>query len=63
VVDLARRDRRRRPSTRSRPAGARRRLEELGAIDAEKARMVELRYYVGLSLEETARVMDVSVAT
>jgi RNA polymerase sigma factor (TIGR02999 family) len=38
-------------------------LEELGAIDPEKARMVELRYFAGLSLEETAQVMDVSVAT
>jgi RNA polymerase sigma factor (TIGR02999 family) len=38
-------------------------LEELGAIDTEKARMVELRYFAGLSLEETAKAMDVSVAT
>jgi RNA polymerase sigma factor (TIGR02999 family) len=38
-------------------------LAELAAIDADKARMVELRFFVGLSLEETARAMDVSVAT
>jgi RNA polymerase sigma factor (TIGR02999 family) len=38
-------------------------LEVLSGIDAEKARMVELRFFVGLSLEETAKAMDVSVAT
>jgi RNA polymerase sigma factor (TIGR02999 family) len=38
-------------------------LQDLGTIDAEKARLVELRFFAGLSLEETARVMGVSVAT
>ena len=36
------------------------RLEEL---DERQARMIEQRYFGGLSLEEIARVMDVSLAT
>ncbi|HTS25024.1 MAG TPA: sigma-70 family RNA polymerase sigma factor [Bryobacteraceae bacterium] len=36
-------------------------LERLGAIDARKGRVVELRFFVGLSLEETAEVLKVSV--
>jgi RNA polymerase sigma factor (TIGR02999 family) len=38
-------------------------LERLAAFDARKSRVVELRYFGGLSLEETARVLDVSPAT
>ncbi|HJT98589.1 MAG TPA: sigma-70 family RNA polymerase sigma factor [Rhodanobacteraceae bacterium] len=38
-------------------------LTRLEAIDAEKARLVELRYFGGLTLEETAEAMDVSLAT
>ena len=38
-------------------------LERLTAIDARKARVVELRYFGGLSLEEVAAVLDVSRAT
>lgn len=38
-------------------------LEELAKIDPDKARIVELRYFGGLSIEETAEVMEVSVPT
>jgi RNA polymerase sigma factor (TIGR02999 family) len=38
-------------------------LEELGSIDPQKARMVELRFYGGLSLEDTAAVTGVSAST
>ncbi|MEA2173403.1 MAG: hypothetical protein QOD00_995 [Blastocatellia bacterium] len=38
-------------------------LDELARLDARKGRVVELRYFGGLSLEETADVLDVSVMT
>lgn len=38
-------------------------LQRLAAIDASQARIVELRYFGGLSIEETAEAMDVSPAT
>jgi RNA polymerase sigma factor (TIGR02999 family) len=38
-------------------------LERLEAIDAEQARIVELRFFVGLSIEEAADAMDMSPAT
>lgn len=38
-------------------------LRELERIDPRKARIVELRFFAGLSVEETAQAMDVSVAT
>jgi len=38
-------------------------LERLGAIDPRKARIVELRYFVGLSVEETAEALDLSDIT
>lgn len=38
-------------------------LEELAKLDPQKAQIVELRYFGGLSIEETAEVMDVSVPT
>lgn len=38
-------------------------LKALEAIDARKSRVVELRFFGGLSLEEVAHVLDVSVAT
>ncbi len=38
-------------------------LEALQALDESAARVVELRYFGGLSVEETARVLDVSPAT
>jgi len=38
-------------------------LKELAKMDEQKARIVELRYFGGLSIEETAEVMGVSVPT
>ena len=38
-------------------------LTRLGEIDEEKARIVELRYFSGLSTEETAAVLRVSTRT
>jgi RNA polymerase sigma-70 factor (ECF subfamily) len=38
-------------------------LNELARLDARKSRVVELRYFGGLGLEETAEVLEVSVMT
>ena len=38
-------------------------LERLAAVDPDRARLVELRYYGGLTIEETAQVLDVSTAS
>jgi RNA polymerase sigma-70 factor (ECF subfamily) len=38
-------------------------LSELAAFDPRKSRIAELRFFGGLSLEETARVLGVSLAT
>jgi RNA polymerase sigma factor (TIGR02999 family) len=38
-------------------------LVRLAAFDARKSRVVELRYFGGLSLEETAGVLDLSPRT
>jgi RNA polymerase sigma factor (TIGR02999 family) len=38
-------------------------LERLARLDARQARLVELRYFGGLSIEETAEALDVSPAT
>lgn len=38
-------------------------LVRLGAFDARKSRVVELRYFGGLSLEETAGVLDIAPRT
>ena len=38
-------------------------LTALAAFDPERARLVELRYFAGLSIEETARAMNISVPT
>jgi RNA polymerase sigma factor (TIGR02999 family) len=38
-------------------------LEGLAALDAQQARVVELRHFGGLSIEETAEVLGVSTAT
>jgi RNA polymerase sigma factor (TIGR02999 family) len=38
-------------------------LQELSAQDPDKVRMVELRYFGGLSLEQTAEVLGVSAST
>jgi RNA polymerase sigma factor (TIGR02999 family) len=38
-------------------------LDALAAFDSRKARVVELRFFAGLTVEETADVLDVSVET
>ena len=38
-------------------------LEELGRIDPRKTNIVELRFFAGLTVEETAQAIDASVAT
>ena len=38
-------------------------LEKLAVLDADQARVVELRYFTGLSIEETAEAMGTSPAT
>lgn len=38
-------------------------LDRLAAVDARKARVVELRYFGGLTLEEVAALLEISVAT
>jgi len=38
-------------------------LRALEALDAQKGRIVELRYFTGLSVEETAEVMKISPTT
>jgi len=38
-------------------------LEDLAKLDARQARVVELRFFGGLSIEETAEVLGVSAAT
>jgi len=38
-------------------------LTSLAAVDPRQARIVELRYFGGLTIAETARVLDISPAT
>jgi RNA polymerase sigma factor (TIGR02999 family) len=38
-------------------------LHELEAMDAQQGRIVELRFFAGLSIEETAELMDIGHAT
>ena len=38
-------------------------LEKLAEIDEDRARLVELRFFGGLTIEETAEVMNISPAT
>ena len=38
-------------------------LDEFAALDERKARIIELRYFGNLSIEEIAEVMEISVAT
>jgi RNA polymerase sigma factor (TIGR02999 family) len=38
-------------------------LERLAAIDPEQARLVELRYFGGMNIEETAQALGISPAT
>ena len=55
------------PSNDSRTAAALRSLDEalesLAQIDARRAKVIELRFFGGLSVEETAEVLDVSPQT
>jgi RNA polymerase sigma factor (TIGR02999 family) len=38
-------------------------LERLSALDARKARVVELKFFGGLTMNEIAEVLDISIAT
>ena len=38
-------------------------LEKLSALDPDQSRVVELRYFTGLSIEETAEALGISPAT
>ncbi len=38
-------------------------LNRLALLDEQQVRVVELRYFAGLSLEETAAALDISIAT
>jgi RNA polymerase sigma factor (TIGR02999 family) len=38
-------------------------LTELATFDEQQAQIVELRYFAGLTYEETAQVLDISVST
>ena len=38
-------------------------LETLAALDPRKVRVIELRFFAGLTVEETAKVLDVSPDT
>jgi RNA polymerase sigma factor (TIGR02999 family) len=38
-------------------------LQELAGLDPQQARVVELRYFGGLSIEETGQALDISPAT
>ncbi|HMO63660.1 MAG TPA: ECF-type sigma factor [Verrucomicrobiota bacterium] len=38
-------------------------LDRLAEVDAPKARLVKLRYFAGLTLEQAARVLDISEPT
>ncbi len=38
-------------------------LERLAALDREQAQVVELRFFAGLTVEEAATALNISVAT
>jgi RNA polymerase sigma factor (TIGR02999 family) len=38
-------------------------LDRLSAFDERKARAIELRYFAGMSVEETAELLEISIAT
>jgi RNA polymerase sigma factor (TIGR02999 family) len=38
-------------------------LDRLAAVDPQQSRVVELRFFVGLSVEETAEALGISPAT
>ncbi len=43
--------------------GLDRAMKQLASLDARQSQIVELRFFGGLSIEETARVVDISPAT
>jgi RNA polymerase sigma factor (TIGR02999 family) len=43
--------------------GLDRAMKRLASLDARQSQIVELRFFGGLSIEETARVVDISPAT
>ncbi len=38
-------------------------LKKLADFDAKKSRIVELRFFAGLTVEETAEILDISART
>lgn len=38
-------------------------LKSLAQLDSQQSRIVELRFFAGLSIDETAKVLDISPAT
>ncbi len=38
-------------------------IDRLAALDERKARLLEMRFFAGMTMEETARVLDVSIST
>jgi RNA polymerase sigma factor (TIGR02999 family) len=38
-------------------------LDRLAAVDARKAELVKLRYFAGMTIDEAARAMDISIPT
>ena len=38
-------------------------LERLAVLDPRKARVIEMRFFIGLTVEETAAVLDISTVT
>jgi DNA-directed RNA polymerase specialized sigma24 family protein len=38
-------------------------MKQLASLDARQSQIVELRFFGGLSIEEAARVVDISPAT
>ena len=38
-------------------------LDRLAALDPDQAKLVEMRYFGGLTIEETAAALDISPAT
>ena len=53
----------RRPASRRRRAGARRGAAATRRVRSAQERIAELRFFGGLSLEETGHVLGISVAT
>ena len=51
------------PEPDRRPGRARRGPERLAALDPEKAELVKLRYFAGLTIEEAAEALGISPAT